>query len=113
MQTPTYNLAKFLVPILYLLTKSEYKVKDSFQFAEEICEQDPTLWMGSLDVDSLFTSIPYKETTDIWIDRLFENTDTVAGFTQKLNKIDGVAIGSPLGSDLTNVFLLYHEKKTD
>ena len=52
-QTPAYNLAKFLVPILTPLTKNEYTVKDSFQFAEEISEQDPTLTMGSLDGDSL------------------------------------------------------------
>ena len=50
LQTPTYNLAKFLVPLLNPLTKNEYTVKDSFQFAEEICEQDPTLSVGSLDV---------------------------------------------------------------
>ena len=29
LQTPTYNLAKFLVPILNSLTKNEYTVKDS------------------------------------------------------------------------------------
>ena len=45
-----------------LKTKNEYTVKDSFQFAEDICEQDPTLSMGSLDVDSLFTNIPLDET---------------------------------------------------
>ena len=33
LQTPTYNLAKFLVLILDLLTKKEYTVKDSFHFA--------------------------------------------------------------------------------
>ena len=38
LQTPTYNLAKFLVPILDPLTKNEYTVKDSFHFAEDICE---------------------------------------------------------------------------
>ena len=65
LQTPTYNLAKFLVPILNPLTKNEYTVKDSFQFAEEILEQDPTLSMGSLDIDSLFTNIPLDETIDI------------------------------------------------
>ena len=80
LQTPTYNLAKFLVPILNPLTKSEYTVKDSFQFAEEICEQDPTFCMGSLDVDSLFTNIPLDETIDICVNQLFENTDTVEGF---------------------------------
>ena len=80
LQTPTYNFAKFLVPILDPLTKNEYTVKDSFHFAEEICGQDPSLSMGSLDVDSLFTNIPLDETIDICINQLFENTDTVKGF---------------------------------
>ena len=65
LQTPTYNLAKFLVPILDPLTKNEYTVKDSFHFAEDISEQTPSLSMGSLDVDSLFTNIPLDETIDI------------------------------------------------
>ena len=39
LQTPTYNLAKFLVPTLNPLTKNQYTVKNSFQFTEEICEQ--------------------------------------------------------------------------
>ena len=43
-------------------------------------EQDPTLSMGSLDVDSLFTNIPLDETIDICVNQLFENTDTVEGF---------------------------------
>ena len=33
-----------------------------FHFAEEICEQDPSLSMCSLDADSLFTNIPLDET---------------------------------------------------
>ena len=47
----------FLVPILDTLTKNKYTVKDSFHFAEEIWDQDPSLSMGSLDVDSLFSNI--------------------------------------------------------
>ena len=85
-QTPTYNLDKFLVPILNPLTKNEKTVKDSFQFAKEVCEQDPTLSMGSLDVDSLFTNIPLDETIDICVNQLFENTDTVEGFTKSEHK---------------------------
>ena len=130
-QTPAYNLGKFLVPILNPLTKNEYTVKDSFQFAEEICEQDLTLSMGSLDVDSLFTNIPLDETIDICINQLFENTDTVQDFTkselkQLLSLVtkecyfifngllykqnDGVAMGSSLGPFLANTILSYHEK---
>ena len=77
-----YNLAKVLVPVLNSLTKNEFTVKDSFQFAEEICGQNPTLSMGSLDVDSIFTNIPIDETADICVSLLFENTDVVEGFTK-------------------------------
>ena len=82
LQTPTYNLAKFLVSILDPLTKNEYMVKDSLHFAEEICEQDPSSSLGSLDVDSFFTNIPLDETIDIFINQLSENTDTVEVFTR-------------------------------
>ena len=57
---PTYKLAKFLVPILKSLTNNEYTVKDSFAFAEEVVEQDSEFFIGSLDVDSLFTNTHLK-----------------------------------------------------
>ena len=87
--------------------------------------------MGSLDVDSFFTNIPLDETIDIRVNQLFENTDTVEGFKnaelKKLlclatkesyfiftgllyKQIDGLAMGSPLGTSLANPFLSYHEK---
>ena len=114
------------------LTKNEYTVKGSFHFAEEICEQDPSLSMGSLDVDSLFTNIPLDETIDIYINQLLENTDTVESFTRSelkqllclatkesyfvfngllYKQTDGAAMGSPREPSLTNAFLSYHEKK--
>ena len=37
---------------------------DSYHFAEEICQGDPNLHMGSLDVDFLFSNIPLEETMD-------------------------------------------------
>ena len=55
----------FLVPILSCLTINEFIVKDSFLFAKEIVEQDSNVYMGSLDVDSLFTNIPLEETINI------------------------------------------------
>ena len=123
LQTPTYNLAKFLVPILDPLTKNEYTVKDSFLFAEEICEQDPSLSMGSLDVDSLFANIS--------LDEMIDNTNTVEDFTNSdlkqllclvtkesyfiFNSLlykhtNGVAMGSSLGPFLANAILSYHLK---
>ena len=49
--TPSYKLAKFLVPKHSSVTFNEFTVKDSFAFAEEIVYQDSKLFMGSLDVD--------------------------------------------------------------
>ena len=60
LDTPTYKLVTFLVPILKPLTTNEFTVKDSFHFAEEIVDQQHDLFMGSLDVDSLFTNIPLE-----------------------------------------------------
>ena len=34
--TPTYKLAKFLVPILSPLTSNKFSVHDSFSFADEV-----------------------------------------------------------------------------
>ena len=42
--------------------------------------------MDSLDVNSLFTNIPLDETIDICANLLFENTDTVEGFTKSESK---------------------------
>ena len=120
--------ANILVPILNFLTKIEYTVKESIQFAGEVCEQDSTLSMGSLDVDLLFTNIPLDGTIDICVNRLFENTNTVEDLkksellrlaTKELyfifsgllcKQIDEVATDSPLELCLTNAFLSYHEK---
>ena len=49
--TPGYNLAKFLIPILKPLTHNKFTVKDSFRFAKEITKYDSSLFMASLDVD--------------------------------------------------------------
>ena len=61
-KTREYYWLKTLLHITLLslnpLTKNECTVKDSFQYAEEILEQNLWLSMGGLDVDTLFTNIP-------------------------------------------------------
>ena len=132
--TPTYKLAKFLVGIMEPLTTDEFTVKDTFSFAHEIRSQDATKWMSSFDVDALFTNIPLDETINICCDELFKNKnpqETVSGLTKTqfrqllelatkesfilfngkyYKQTDGVAMGSPLGPTLANIFLCYHEK---
>ena len=73
--TPTYKLVKLLLRFFTSLTQNEYTVTDSFNFAEEICKQDPNLYMASLDVDSLFTSISLDGTTDICINSLYKDDE--------------------------------------
>ena len=119
------------MPILEPLTTNKYTVKDSFKFATEIVEQDSKNFMGSLDIDSLFTNIPLEETIEICTNNLFKNEDIVHGLKKSefkdllslatkesyfifnnilYKQIDGVAMGSPLGPSLANAFLTHHEQ---
>ena len=82
--------------------------------------------MISYDVCSLFTSIPLKETIDIAVNLIFDKYPDLKITRQKLKKlfefatsgthflfdqIDGVAMGSPLGPILANLFMGFHEKR--
>jgi len=129
--TCSYQLAKFLVPILTPLTTNIFTVKDSFTFAKEITTISfDKCCMVSFDIVSLFTNIPLKETIDICMNNLFQTVETVQGFSKEnLRKMlelsvqdchfifnnqlfiqrDGVAMGSPLGPTLANAFLCYYE----
>ena len=60
--TPGYNIAKFLMPILEPLIHNEFTIKDSFNFAEEITTFDSSLYMASFDAESLVTNISLNET---------------------------------------------------
>ena len=94
-------------------------------FAEEICQQDSNLHMASLDFDSLFTNIALEETIDICVDNLYNDNEnptniprhnfcnflnlatkeTFFMFNNKYyNRVDGVAIGCPLGPALVQHF---------
>ena len=75
--TPSYKLAKFLVPKLFSTTFHEFTVKDSFAFTEEIIHQVNKLFMGILDIDSLFINIPIEETINICTNFLFNYDDDV------------------------------------
>ena len=75
--TPTYKLAKFLVPVLSDITQNKFTVKDSFTFVDEILTQSNDLYMASLDIDALLTSIPLDETIDICVKKLFKTPYTL------------------------------------
>ena len=126
--TPTYNITKFCVAILKPLTTNDYTLKDKFELSNDILNQNPNLFMASLDTDSLFTNIPLDETINIIIEKLFSEDETVHNLNKDQFKclltlatkesyflfdgelyqqVDGVAMGSPLGPTLANIFLCH------
>ena len=129
--TPSYKIAKFLTPLLSSLTTNEFVSKDSFEFARAVRNQNPDLYMASFDIDSLFTNVPLDETIEICTKKLFGRKRKFEGFTREqfkkllslavknscflfngeyFEQVDGVAMGSPLGPTLANIFLCHHEE---
>ena len=127
-KTPSYNLAKFLVPLIEPITKNNFTVKNSFEFSKEICEQNPEYFMASLDVESLFINIPLKETIKICCDSPYKNQEMLCNISknqfEKLlraahrnncflfevtvyQQVDRVAMASPLRPSLANAFLAH------
>ena len=88
--------------------------------------------MTSFDIESFFINIPLEETINICVDKLFENNTEVKNLTKESSRSllelatldsflifdgkyyrqkDGVAMGSPLGPTLANVFLCHFEEQ--
>ena len=136
---PQERLAKWLLQMIKPAETfySKYCIKDSFTFAKDIQafhhENLDKLFMVSYDVSSLFTNVPVVEAITITTDYLFQDQsinslpvskDTFielmklatvgVNFTFGGNlykQIDGVAMGSPLGPALANIFLGFHESR--
>ena len=83
LNTGTYKLAKFFVPLLQHLTFNEFTLKDSFEFPKIICEEDAGLFFASLDVVSLFTNVPLEETINICANELFKSNSSIHDVSKK------------------------------
>ena len=83
-KTTTYNLVKFLVPVLEPITANMYTAKISFEFAKEIADHNPGIFITNLDFESPFTNIPLEETINVCCDSLFRNDVKV----YNINRID-------------------------
>ena len=130
MGTFNYKLAKHLTDLLTPIIPSDHCATDTFSFVREIKELNyDEKYMVSFDVTSLFTNIPLNETIDIAVDLLFDKCNIKMSRIQMkklfkfataqthflyngeyFDQIDGVAMGSPLGPVLANIFMGHHEK---
>ena len=133
--TYNYNLASYLVSaILQPISTNQYTVKDSFSFvhwAKTEYKHNNGI-MYSLDGSSLFTNVlPLEETLNNCLDKFYSLADPPAlprvvlrkllEFATKkshflfdgkyYDQIDGVAMGSPLGPVLANIFMGNFEEK--
>ena len=137
--SPQYAISRWLCTMLKPV--AEYYggrcVKDSFTFSDMVktATLSPSGFMCSFDVVSLFTNVPLLEVADICADALYHNdsieTEPTAlsekSFRELLQmvtsgvefsfgdvmyrQIDGVAMGSPLGPILANIFVGFYEMK--
>ena len=132
---PYYNIDKLLSSLLQPLTRSDYNLKDSFDAVKRIRSIPPELFdehyqFVSFDVQSLFTNVPVKKTTNITLDKVYNkkliNTNLKKRTMKKLlldsctktalsydnvlyEQCDGVSMGSFLGPVLANIILTEFE----
>ena len=132
-----HELSKWLAGLLEPVLKrfSTHCIRDSFTFADAIqnSKDANNLFMCSFNISSLFTNVPLKETINICADALYcNNSDAqpliskavfielmksaTSGVDFSFNDImykqtDGVAMVSPLGPALANIFFGFYEEK--
>ena len=131
--TATYQLAKHLSKVLSPLGESEHNIKSTKDFIRQIKKEPiPAGYeMVSFNLKSLFTNAPLDRTIDIILKRIYDPKELETKITRcemkemltrctknvhfTYNKkifvqTDGVALGSPLGPVLADIFMIELEK---
>ena len=132
-----HQLAKWLTSLLQpvLQNLSSNCLSDSFTFVKEVRKfifSPSSVFLCSFDISSLFTNVPLAETIEICADALYNDDSMAPSFPRNIfvelmqlatssvefsfnnnmhRQIDGVAMGSPLGPALANIFVGYQEAK--
>ena len=132
-----HQLAKYLSSLLepVLTLYSSNCIRDSCTFADIINTSNldsSFIFLCSFDISSLFTNDPLAETIQICADALYSLEHPPTPFSRQIfvelmemttssvefscndimhRQIDGVAMGSPLGPALANIFVGYYESK--
>ena len=128
------KLQKNLNNLLSLLGKSQHTVPNSKEFVEKIKKERIPIGhkMISFDVKSLFTNVPLDETIETILQKVYAEKKIKTSIPKPILKellllctkhlhfrfngetyiqIDGVAMGSPLGPPLANIFMISLEEK--
>ena len=115
------------------LRESEYAVKNTKNFVDNIKKENmqKVYKMVSFDVKSLFTNVPLDRTINIILKRIYDQAELQTFLTRSELKemlllctkkvhftfngktyiqTDGVAMGSPLGPVLADIFMVEFEK---
>ena len=131
--TTTYQISKHLAGLLAPLTKSKHNIDSTKDFINKLKQMkiDNGYRMVSLDVVSLFTSVPLDYTINIILDKVYKDKmvktklsrselktllelctkEMHFSFNNKVYKqTNGVAMGSPLGPVLANIFMVHLEQ---
>ena len=126
--TATYETARYLCKLLAPLGKSDYTVSNTSEFVNKMRKVTvpKEYQMITFDVKSLFTNVPLEETIKIILDKIYEEKlisvpfahlelqsllrlctkEVEFSFNEELYlQVDGVAMGSPLGPLLANIFM--------
>ena len=129
-----HQLAQWLTSVIdpVLSLYSTNCISDSFTFADKVKTFNfpPSVFLCSYDVCSLFSNVPLAETIEICSDALYNGELTPPPFSRVVfvelmqtatssvefsfnnimdRQIDGVAMDSPLGPSLANIFVGYYE----
>ena len=132
-----HQLAKWLTSLLQPVFQnlSYTCVFDSFTFVKEVRKFTffpSSIFLCSFYISSLLTNVPLAETIKICADAFYNDDSITPSFSRNIfveltqlatssvefsfnnnmhRQIDGVAMGSPLGPALINIFVSYQEAK--
>ena len=83
--TPSYKLAKFLIPHIDHLAENEYALRNSKEFFDVLSHTTiPNgAVMASFDIESLYTNIPIGEAIEIIANRMYEEDNDFKGLSKK------------------------------
>ena len=126
--TATYEVSRYLAKVLLPLTKNDYTINNTRDFIDRLNRLSISTGekMVSFDVSSLFSNVPLDFTIDIILKKIYNEKiiktklkrdqfkdllelctkDLHFSFNGKMfRQIDGVAMGSPLGPVIANIFM--------